>query len=108
LLGVAAFVARKRQKEISIRKTVGATVYSIIMLLSRDFLVLVAIALLIAFPLSGLLMERWLQGFAYHINFGVGDFLMAGIAIVLMAGLSVSFQSVKAALANPVKSLSGE
>ena len=108
LLGVAAFAAQKRQREISIRKVVGASVNSIVMLLSRDFLILILIALLIAFPLSWLMMKHWLQGFAYHIDLGIGVFLTAGISILLMAVLSISFQSVKAALASPIKSLRGD
>lgn len=108
LLGVAAFAARKRQREISIRKVVGASVNSIVLLLTRDFLILIGIALLIAFPLSWLAMTQWLHGFAYHVHLGPGVFLIAAVFIVLMAVLSISFQSVKAAMASPIENLRGD
>jgi putative ABC transport system permease protein len=105
LLGLAAFTAQKRQREIGIRKVVGATVNNIVLLLSRDFLKLVGIALVLAFPLSWWCMNRWLHGFAYRIDMGVDLFLIAGTSIVVIAFLSVSFQSIRAAVVNPVKSL---
>jgi ABC-type antimicrobial peptide transport system permease subunit len=108
LLGLAAFTAQKRQKEIGIRKVVGASVNGIVLLLSKDFLVLITIALLIAFPLSWWAMHRWLHGFAYRIDLGVGVFFLTGSFILLMALLSIGWQSVKAAMANPVKSLRAE
>jgi ABC-type antimicrobial peptide transport system permease subunit len=108
LLGLAAFTAQKRQREIGIRKVVGATVSNIVLLLSRDFLILIAIALLIAFPLSWWAMNHWLHGFAYRVDAGFGIFLLTGISIVLLAFLSISFQSIRAALISPVKSLQAE
>ena len=105
LLGLAAFTAQKRQREIGIRKVVGATVNSIVLLLSKDFLILIAVALLIAFPLSWWALTRWLHGFAYRINLGIDIFLLTGAFIILLAFLSISFQSIRAALTSPVKSL---
>lgn len=108
LFGLAAFTAQKRQKEIGIRKVVGASTGSVILLLSRDVLGLIGFALLIAFPLSAWLMTRWLQGFAYHVDLGIGIFLVSGISTVLIALLSISQQSLRAALANPVQALKSE
>jgi predicted permease len=108
LFGLAAFTAQKRQKEIGIRKVVGATVGNVVFMLSKDFLKLVLIALTIAFPLSWLMMNKWLEGFAYHVPIGVGVFLIAGTAVFVITVLTISFQAIKAALANPVKSLRSE
>jgi predicted permease len=108
LFGLAAFTAQKRQKEIGVRKVVGASVVNIAGMLSKDFLRLVLISLLIAFPVSWWLMNSWLRGFAYRININAGVFLIAGISIVLMTVCTISYQSIKAALANPVKSLRTE
>jgi putative ABC transport system permease protein len=107
-LGLAAFTAQKRQREIGIRKVVGATVSNIVLLLSKDFLILIAVALLIAFPLSWWAMSHWLHGFAYRVNVGIDIFLLTGISIIFLAFLSISFQSVRAALTSPVKSLQAE
>jgi ABC-type antimicrobial peptide transport system permease subunit len=108
LFGLAAFTAQKRQKEIGVRKVIGASVENIAGMLSKDFLRLVLISLLIAFPVSWWLMNSWLQGFAYRINITAGVFLIAGISIVLMTVCTISYQSIKAAIANPVKSLRTE
>jgi len=108
LFGLAAFTAQKRQREIGIRKVVGATVNNIVLLLSKDFLQLVLIATLIAFSLSWWAMNQWLNAFAYRIHIGADIFIIAGISIFLITLLAVSFQSVKAALINPVKSLRSE
>lgn len=108
LFGLAAFTAQKRQKEIGIRKVVGASASNIAALLSKDFLKLVLIAVLIAFPLAWWAMREWLNGFAYRINIGAGVFLAAGFSIILITLLTISFQSIRAALANPVKSLRTE
>jgi ABC-type antimicrobial peptide transport system permease subunit len=108
LFGLTAFTAQRRQKEIGIRKVIGASVNSIMLMLSRDFLKLVLIAVLVAFPLAWLLMNQWLQSFAYRIHIGAGVFLMAGASIILVTLLTVSFQAIKAALANPVNSLRSE
>lgn len=108
LFGLAAFTAQRRNKEIGIRKVLGATVSTIVMMLSKDFLRLVLIAMLIAFPIAWWATSQWLKGFAYSIRIDVGVFLIAGVSIILLTFLTISFQSVKAALANPVKSLKSE
>ncbi len=105
LLGLAAFTAQKRQKEIGIRKVLGATAGNIVLLLSKEFLALVLIALLIAFPVAGWMTYTWLQHFAYRVSLGAGVFLAAGGAIILITLVTVSLQSIKAAMADPVKSL---
>ncbi|WP_295798771.1 ABC transporter permease [Mucilaginibacter sp.] len=108
LFGLVAFTAQKRQKEIGIRKVIGASVNSIALMLTQDFLKLVSIAVIIAFPLSWWLMNKWLNSFAYRIDLGPGVFIIACAAVVLITVLTVSFQAVKAAVANPVKSLRSE
>jgi len=108
LFGLAAFTAQRRQKEIGIRKVIGASVGSVIIMLSKDFLKLVVIALLIAFPLVWWVMNDWLNDFAYHIQVSPDIFLIAALSIILITLLTISFQSIKAAMANPVKSLRTE
>ena len=108
LFGLAAFTAQKRQKEIGIRKVVGASVSNIAAMLSKDFLKLILIAVLIAFPLSWWAMNEWLNDFAYRINIGAGVFLIAGASIIFITLLTISFQAIKAAIANPVTSLRTE
>jgi putative ABC transport system permease protein len=105
LFGLAAFTAQRRQKEIGVRKVVGASVGRIVVMLSTEFLRLVLIAILIAFPLSWWAMNQWLQGFAYRIDFGAGVFMLAAVAILLITMLTIGFQAIRAARANPVKSL---
>ena len=108
LFGLATFTAEQRVKEIGIRKALGATVTSIIILLSRDFIKLVLLAILIATPVAWYVMSRWLEDFAYRTEIGVGVFLLAGCAALLIALLTISTQSIRAALANPVDSLRNE
>jgi putative ABC transport system permease protein len=108
LFGLAAFAAERRTKEIGIRKVLGATVAGITSLLARDFLKLVAVAIVIASPLAWYFLDRWLQDFAYRIDIQWWMFVLAGAVAVVIAFLTVSFQSVKAALMNPVKSLRSE
>jgi putative ABC transport system permease protein len=105
LFGLAAFTAQKRQREIGIRKVLGATVNGIVLLLSKDFLILISLSLLIAFPLCWWGTNRWLHGFAYRADPGIGTYLLTGFTIIGMALLSIGFQSVKAACSNPVNSL---
>lgn len=105
LFGLAAFTAEQRTKEIGIRKVMGASIASIVFLLSKDVLQLVLIAILIATPLAYFMMSRWLESYAYRINMGVDTFLVAGILAVTIALLTVSYQAVKAASANPVNVL---
>jgi putative ABC transport system permease protein len=108
LLGLVTFTAQQRTKEIGVRKVLGASVFSIVGLLSKDFLKLVLVAIVIASPLAWYAMNRWLQGFAYRVDIAWWVFVLAGLLAVGIALLTVSFQSVKAALVNPVKSLRSE
>ncbi len=108
LFGLVAFTAQKRQKEIGIRKVIGASVNGLALMLTKDFLKLVVIALVIAFPLSWYMMNQWLSGFAYRITIGPLVFLIACGVVILITILTVGFQALKAALANPVKSLRSE
>lgn len=108
LFGLAAFTAQKRQKEIGIRKVVGASVRSITVMLSKDFLKLIFISLLIAFPVSWYLMNSWLQSFAYRIDLNADIFILAGLSTIIITVLTISYQSIKAAMVNPVKSLKAE
>jgi len=108
LFGLAAFTAQKRQKEIGIRKVIGASTSGITVMLSKDFLKLVAIALLVACPVSWWLMSQWLQGFAYRIELGYGVFVVATVSILFITLATISWQSIKAAMANPVKAIKAE
>ncbi len=108
LFGLAAFTAQKRQKEIGIRKVVGASVNNIAFMLSKDFFTLVVLAMLIAFPIAWWSMNQWLQGFAYRVEINAGVFLIAAASVLLITLFTISFQAIKAALANPVKSLRSE
>jgi putative ABC transport system permease protein len=108
IFGLAAFAAQQRTKEIGVRKVLGASVGSIVALLSRDFLKLVLAAIVVASPLAWWGANRWLEDFAYRVEVGWGVFVLAGSLALLIALLTVSFQSVKAALMNPVKSLRNE
>jgi putative ABC transport system permease protein len=108
LFGLAAYTAERRKKEIGIRKVLGASVSGITQLLSKDFLQLVAISCLVAFPAAWWFMDKWLQSYQYRVAISWWIFFSAGIAAILIALVTISFQSVKAALANPVKSLRSE
>lgn len=108
LFGLAAFTAEQRTKEIGIRKVLGASVSSITALLSKDFVVLVAVAFVIAAPVAALSMQRWLERFAYHIDLKPGLFLVAAAIGLGVALLTVGWQSVRTALANPITSLRHE
>ena len=108
LFGLVLFMTERKAKEISIRKILGASATNIATMLSRDFIQLVIIALLIASPVAWFVMDKWLQGFAYHTSISLWVFTLAGIGAISIALITVGFQAVKAALANPVKSLRSE
>lgn len=108
LFGLSILIARQRTKEIGIRKVLGASTASITRLLSQDFMQLVLVALLIAIPISWFLMNQWLQDFAYRINIEWWMFVSAGFMAMIIALFTISFQSVRAALTNPVRSLRTE
>jgi predicted permease len=108
LFGLAAFTAQKRRKEIGVRKVIGASVANITTMLSKDFLQLIFISLLVALPVSWWLMSNWLQSFAYRISLTPYLFAIAGISVILLTLFTISYQSIKAAMANPVKSLRSE
>ncbi len=108
LFGLATFMAEQRIKEIGVRKVLGASVSTIVVMLSKDFAKLVLISAVIAFPVAWWAMHSWLQNFAYRINIGWWIFIVAGSLALLIAIITVSFQAIKAAIANPVKSLRTE
>jgi putative ABC transport system permease protein len=108
LFGLITYAAEQRTKEIGIRKVLGATVTNVTTMLSKDFLKLVLIAALIAFPFSWWAMNKWLQSFAYRIHISWWIFLAAGVIAILIAMITVSFQAIKAAVKNPVESLRTE
>jgi len=108
LLGLATYTAQQRTKEIGIRKVLGADVRNIVGLLSRDFIILVFIAILIATPISWYAMNKWLEGFAYRMTLHPWIFAIAGFIALTIAVITISFQSIKAALTNPVTSLKSE
>jgi len=108
LLGLSAYTAQQRTKEIGIRKVLGATVLSISQLLSTDYLKLVIVAIAISTPLAWYLMNRWLEGFTYRMEINTWIFVSASLVTIGLTLFTVSFQSIKAALANPVKSLRNE
>jgi len=108
LFALSASTVAQRTKEIGIRKVLGASVSGIVGLLSKDFLKLVFLSILIASPLAWYFMNNWLQNFAYRISIGWWVFVAAGVIAVLIALITVSIQSIKAAIANPVKSLRNE
>jgi len=105
LFGLATFAIQKRIKEIGVRKVLGASVAGIVNMLSRDFLKPVVLSLFIAFPIAWWAMHSWLQNYAYHIVLGGGIFVLAGIVALVIALATVCYHAIKAALANPVKSL---
>ncbi len=108
LMGLAAYATQQRFREIGVRKVLGASVTGIITMLSVDFLKLILWSVLLAFPVAWWVMHSWLQSFAYRITVSWWIFLLAGLMSVVIAMLTISFQAVKAALMNPVKSLRSE
>ena len=108
LFGLAAYVAEQRTKEIGIRKVLGASVQQVWLLLSKDFIVLVLISCLIAAPVSFYFLHNWLMNYDYRISIGAGVFVFGGLMALLITIITISFQAIKAATANPVKSLRTE
>jgi len=105
LYGLAAFTANRRKKEIGVRKVLGATVGNVVSMLTKDFLILVLMAVCIAFPAAWWLMDQWLQNFAYHIALSYGVFIGAAILVFVVTVLTIGYQSLTAALMNPTKAL---
>jgi putative ABC transport system permease protein len=108
LFGLATYTAQVKIKEIGIRKVLGASVAGIVQLISKDFLKLVIIAIVIAIPIGWWAMDKWLQGFAYRVNISWWVFVLSAIIAILIALITISFQAIKAAVANPVESLRSE
>ncbi len=108
LYGLASFMAVQRTKEVGIRKVLGATATSIVYLFSKEFIVLISVAFVIASPLAWYFMHQWLQDYVYRINISWGTFALVGLLSIAIALLTVSYQAIKAALMNPVKSLKSE
>ncbi|MFI5195423.1 MAG: ABC transporter permease, partial [Chitinophagales bacterium] len=108
LLGLATFMTERRTKEIGVRKVLGASIGSIVSLLTRDFIRLVLLAVVIASPIAYYFMHAWLQDFAYRISISLWVFVAAGFAALFIALITVSFQAIRAAVANPVDSLRSE
>jgi putative ABC transport system permease protein len=108
LFGLVTLAVVRRTREIGIRKVLGANISSIVLLLSRDFLWLICIAAVVAFPIAWWALNNWLLNFSYRIDIHWWVFIIAGVAALLIALATVSLQAVKAALSNPVKSLRTE
>ena len=108
LFGLVAFTTEQRTKEIGIRKVLGASINQVLVLLSKEFLLLVCVAFIISIPVTWWAMHNWLNNFAYRINISWLTFLVGGLLAILVTIVTISFQSIRAALANPVKSLRSE
>lgn len=108
LFGLITFVAAQRKREIGIRKVLGASVSGISLMLGKEFVLLVILAMLIAFPVAYYLLQQWLRNFAYRVTVGWWVYALAGLAAILISMLTIGYQAVKAALANPVNSLRAE
>ena len=108
LYGIISLLAEARTKEIGIRKVLGASVSRITVLLSGEFMLLVLIAAIIAFPLSYYFLDQWLNDFVYRINVPIDILILSVLLSIALAGLAVSFRSIKAAMANPVDSIKSE
>ncbi|MEM6647394.1 MAG: ABC transporter permease [Bacteroidota bacterium] len=105
LFGLAAFIAEQRTKEIGVRKVLGASVSNIVLLLTKDFALLVGVAFAVGAPVGYLFVSNWLENFAYRIDVGAGPFVLTALGILLLAGATVSYQAIKSAIADPIKAL---
>ena len=105
LYALAAYTTERRKKEIGIRKVLGASLADVFLLLSREFIVLLCISIIIAWPVAWWMMDRWLQNFAYRTDLDWYTFVLAGVIALAVAALTVGFQALKAATADPVRSL---
>ena len=108
LFGLAAFAAEQRRKEVGVRKVLGASVRSLVTLLARDFVALVAVSAVLATPLAWWAARRWLDGFAYHVEVGPLPFVLVGLVALVVALVTVSGQALRAATADPVRALRSE
>ena len=108
LFGLAAYTAERRTKELGIRKVLGASETMIITLISKEFLILIGISMLIAFPVSGYLMKNWLQNYIYRDQLDVMVFLIPALITIALTALTISFQAYKAAIMNPADSISDD
>jgi len=108
LFGMASFATERRRREIGIRKVLGASVSDVLFLLTKDFIKAVILANLIAWPLAYFIMRNWLQNFAYRTQIGIGVFLLTGLLSLFISLLTVSFQSVRAALSDPAQAVKYE
>jgi putative ABC transport system permease protein len=108
LFGLVTYTAEMKTKEIGIRKVLGASVASIVEMLSKEFLILVGIAMVIAFPVAYYLLDKMLQDYAYRISIGWWMFSLAGVIVVVLTLLTVGWKAIKAATANPVKAIKSE
>ncbi|WP_026633001.1 ABC transporter permease [Dyadobacter alkalitolerans] len=105
LYGLAAFTANRRRQEIGVRKVLGATVGNVVAMLTKDFIILMIIAISIAFPLGWWLTDQWLHNFAYHIHINAGIFIITTLLMLMITLTTIGFQSLKAALMNPTDAL---
>lgn len=108
LFGLASFTTTQRMKEISIRKVLGSSVSNIVVMLSKDFIILIVIAFVLATPLAWMGVNKWLQGFAYHMDLNAWLFILTAVAGIIIAFITVAYQTLKAANSNPINSLRNE
>ena len=108
LFGIAAFTAEQRTKEISIRKTLGSTTYGIVYLLSKELIILVFIANIVAWPVAFIIVNRWIESFPYNAGINIFTFIGSSVLVFMIGIITISYQAIKAAMANPIKALKYE